>query len=270
MQYLKGGEPLDKINYAICKALIDRYDYGGAIEWIEKIENVDTTVVKLLYSCKHAINFDFESAYYVLSEVNDTDFNKKLGDLKDNLKELKDGRAEAIFSELIENTRIKLINGKYIDFLSRIYRLKEAILKYIFAKNHIDKNKFSFMTEVVSKKMILKILRKKYKIYNPNLGFAISSYINKYLSKDKRYEEVLDILNANKMNEIIELRHACIAGHGFSGVNREKLMRIYGSPSNIIDDFCSALEKIGVTIRKNKYDKINKYILELLQTMENS
>ncbi|QEK11777.1 hypothetical protein FQB35_05010 [Crassaminicella thermophila] len=256
---------MDKINYAICKALIDRYDYAGAIEWIKKNENVDKDIIKLLYSCKYAINFDFESAYYVLSEIKD----KRIGYLKENLKELKDGRADAIFSELIENTQIKLINGKYIDFLSRIYRLKEAILKYIFAKNHIDKNKFSFMTEVVSKRMILKILRKKYKIYNPNLGFAISSYINKYLSKDKRYEEVLKILNATKMNEIIELRHACIAGHGFRGINREKIIRIYGSPLNIIDDFCIALEKIGVTIRRNKYAKINKYILERLQTMEN-
>ncbi|TCO73822.1 hypothetical protein [Marinisporobacter balticus] len=258
---------MDHSNYIILESLIRRYDYAGAIELIGKIEDVNKNVIKLLYSCKYAINFDFQSAYYVVSDlldIEDANVHKRVTSLKDNLKELIDGRPDAIFSELLENTKIQLDNRRYIDFLSRVYRIKEAILKYIFAKNHVDKNRFSFRTEVVSKRMIIKILRKKYKIFNPNLSFAISSYITKYLNKDKRYNTALDVLNSNKMNEMIELRHECIAGHGFKGVNRKELVKIYGNPYAVIDDFYMVLEKIGVNIRENKYDKINGYILELL------
>lgn len=260
---------MDYRNYIIIKALIERYDYAGAIELIEDIEDVDIIGIKLLYSCKYAINFDFDSAYNALFDIEDEKLNKIIVSLKNNLKELIEGRPNTIFSELLENTKIQLDNRRYIDFLSRIYRLKEAILKYIFAKNHVDKKRFSFRTEAVSKRMIIKILRKKYKIFNPNLSFAISSYVNKYLNKDKRYNEVLGVLNSNKMNEIIELRHECIAGHGFKGVNRKEFVKIYGNPYSVIDDFYMVLEKIGVNIHKNKYDKINRYILELLQSMEN-
>ncbi|QZY53632.1 hypothetical protein [Crassaminicella profunda] len=257
---------MNQIHYVMAKALINRYDYAGVIELLEKMENVDPMMMKLLYSCKYAMNFDFKSAYYEVSGIENIDSDKKLINLKKNLQELMDGRAHVIFSELIENTKMQIENRRYIDFLSRVYRLKEAILKYIFVKNHIDKSKFSFRTEAMSKRMILKVLRKKYKIHNPNLSFAISNYISKYL-KDPRYHEALKILNTNKMNEIIELRHACIAGHGFIGVKRRDLVNIYGNPEAIIDDFCHVLERIGVNIRINKYDKINGYILELLKTM---
>ncbi|MCT4619996.1 MAG: hypothetical protein N4A62_11480 [Marinisporobacter sp.] len=257
---------MDQMNYIRVEALIDRYDYAGVIEILEEMNQVDQNLIKLIYSCKHAMNFDFKLAYYELSRIENISSNKKIINLKKNLQELMDGRADAIFSELIENTKIQLENRRYIDFLSRVYRLKEAILKYIFVKNHIDKNKISFRTEAVSKRMILKILRKKYKIHNPNLSFAISNYMNKYL-KDPRYEDVLKILNSNKINEIIELRHESIAGHGFIGVNRKDLVNIYGNTQGIIDDFCDVLERIGVSIRVNKYEKINAYIIELLKTM---
>lgn len=252
----------------ILKEFMDRYDYAGAVAYAEKMEMTDEQTMRLLNSCKHAMNFDFKSALNELWTFNkNMDADKKIEEIRTNLQDLIDGKPDAIFSELIENTSIQLVNHRYIDFLSRVYRLKEAIMKYIFVKNHIDKNKFSFMSEIVSKRTILKILRKKYKIYNPNLSFAIESYVSKYLNKDKRYGEVLEILGSNKMDEVIELRHECIAGHGFKGVNRDSLTRIYGNPYYIIDDFLRALEKIGVRVHQNKYNKINGYIWGRVENM---
>ncbi|WZL71820.1 hypothetical protein QBE52_11940 [Clostridiaceae bacterium 35-E11] len=260
---------MDQWNHTVMlKEFMERYDYAGAVAHAKKMEIKDEKIISLLNSCKHAMNFDFRSALNELWTVNEnTENNKKIEEIKTNLQNLIDGQPDAIFSELIENTSIQLTNHQYIDFLSRVYRLKEAIMKYIFVKSHINKNKFSFMSEIVSKRMILKVLRKKYKIYNPNLSFAIASYVVKYLNKDKRYSEVLAILDSNKMNEIIELRHECIAGHGFKGVNRESLTRIYGNPDYIIDDFLDALGRIGVRVHGNKYKKINGYIWNTLENM---
>lgn len=255
---------MNKEKKIILKELILRYDYGGSCELMKGMQVKDAQIEGLLASCKHGLNFDFKGAY---EEVWKLDEDEMLDGLKRNLKDLMDGKPEAIFSELMENTRIQLLNHQYIDFLSRIYRLKEAILKYIFVKNHIDKKNFSFMSEIVSKRMILKILRKKHKIYNPNLSYAIGSYINKYLNKDKKYMEILESINSNKMNEIIELRHASIAGHGFKGINRQDLVRIYGNPYHIVDDFSDILEKLHIKIVSKKYDKLNQYILERLENI---
>ncbi|MBF8983917.1 hypothetical protein IZY60_10235 [Lutibacter sp. B2] len=248
-------------NIQLMEKLIERFDYRGAIEIMKMEEDVNIRALKVLYCCKYRLNFDFQSA---IQEVDDLIENqikdRQIRDMKINLEGLVAGKPDEIFSELLENTKIQLINRRYIDFLSRVYRMKEAVLKYIFVKNHVGKDKFSFMTEVVSKRMILKILRKKYKIYNPNLSFAITSYINKYLKNDKRYMKVLEVLNSDKMNKIIELRNDCICGHGFKGVNKEVLENIYGDPFNIINDFILVFKKMDVKIVRNSYDKINRYL----------
>jgi len=249
-------------NIRLIEKLIERFDYRGAIEIMEMEDDLNLRTLKVLYCCKYRLNFDFESA---LNEVVDLIENqikdKQIMNLKINLEALIAGKPNEIFSELLENTKIQLVNRRYLDFLSRVYRMKEAVLKYIFVKNHVGKDQFSFMTEVVSKRMILKILKKKYKIYNPNLSFAITSYINKYLKKDKRYSKVLEILNSDKMDKIIELRNDCISGHGFKGVNKEVLENIYGDPFDIINDFIFVLKKMDVKIVKISYDKINSYMI---------
>ncbi|WP_053956579.1 hypothetical protein [Inediibacterium massiliense] len=250
---------MDQMKYIVMEQLINQYNYTGALAFIQK-ENYDRTN-SLLLACKDSMNFDFQSAYYQLLEVEDDHFHKRLQYLKNNLKDLREGKPDAIFSELIENTKIQLQNEKYIDFLSRVYRLKEAILKYIFAIHHVEKDKFSFMSDVASKRMILKVLKRKYKIYNPNLSFSITAYIHKHLSKDKRYIEALEVINDPKMNEIIEMRHDCIAGHGFKGVNKKDIIKVYKDPYFILEDFCHVLEKIGLRISQNKYNKINRHIL---------
>ncbi|WP_129596127.1 hypothetical protein [Anaerophilus nitritogenes] len=250
---------MDKTNYIIIEQFIKHYDYTGALEFIKK-ENYHQTN-SLLLVCKDSMNFDFQSAYYHIQDVENDEFHKRLQYLKNNLKDLRNGKPDTILSELIENTKIQLYNEQYIDFLSRVYRLKEAILKYIFAIHHVEKDKFSFMSDVASKRMILKVLKRKYKIYNPNLSFSITTYINKYLLKDRRYMDALEVINSSQMNEIIEMRHDCIAGHGFKGVNKKDIIKVYKDPYLILEDFCEVLKRIGVRISQNKYDKINRHIL---------
>ncbi|WP_432665746.1 hypothetical protein R9X47_05585 [Wukongibacter baidiensis] len=248
-------------SYDVIVKLIDRYDYGGALDILNEKGLENTDVATIIKSCKYAVNFDFETAYNILMHLsNEKKDEKKIAELRANLKDLINGDPNAIFSELIENIKFQIVNEEYIDFLGRVYRFKEAILKYIFVKEHINRTRFSFLIDAMSKKRILKILRKKYKIFNSNLIYAISTYVNKYLNEKKRYVDIVRLLNSEKMTSLIELRNSSIVGHGFRGVSREDITRAYGNPYNIIDDFKSCLNLLDIKVESYKYSTINDFI----------
>lgn len=254
-------------SYDVISKLIDRYDYGGALQIINEIGLHDTDVSILIESCKYAINFDFQTSYKVLDKLsNEKKKINKIIELQLNLKNLIDGRPNDIFAELIENIKFQLVNEEYIDFLGRVYRFKEAIFKYMFVKKHLNLKNFSFLLDVMSKRRILKMLRKKYRIFNSNLIYGITTYINRYLSNEKKYKEIVKLLNSEKMTKLIELRNNSIVGHGFRGVSREEIAKMYGNPYNVLDDFKYCLNLLDIKLVEDKYNKINEFIRQELET----
>lgn len=241
--------------------LIDRYHYGSALEILEDIKLENTDVYKIIESCMYAVNFDFKTAHSVLEEIEDEKKQAlEVRELIINLENLIKGEPDAIYSELIDNIKFEISSKEFIDCLGRVYRFKEAIFKYIFITEHINRKRFSFLLDVMSKRMILKILRKKYKIFNSNLIYGITTYINRHHKKNPKYMEIVNILNSEKMTNLIELRNDSIVGHGFSGVSREDIVKAYGNPYNVIDDFIRCLELLDLKITDNKYFKINSFI----------
>ncbi|MCT4633240.1 MAG: hypothetical protein N4A76_10915 [Firmicutes bacterium] len=252
--------------FSAVEALISRYDYGGAMELMEDagFENYDLVVV--LDSCRYAINFDFKSAMKKLYLLSDEYKEKKeMKELKKNLEDLIHGKPDVILSELLENIKFQIVNEEYIDFLGRVYRFKEALFKYMFVKKNLNKNKFSFHVPMMSKRNILKVLRKKYKIYNSNLVYSISNYLNKYAKEDYKFMEVEKILNSERMNQLIELRNDSIVGHGFVGVSIDDIYKTYGNPYQVLDDFEICLKKLEIDIIKYKYSDLNKLLIEELR-----
>lgn len=247
------------------KKLIDRYDYGGALDLLREANLEDTDIAIIANSCRYAINFDFKTARKLLGGISiEEKKNKNIVFMMKNLDQLIDGNPDCMFSELIENIKFQIVNEEFIDFLGRVYRFKEAILKYIFVKNHIGKNRFSLNSFSMEKREILKKLRKKYKIYNSNLMYGITTYINKYLKHEYKYTEIEKVLNAEKMRSLLELRNDSIVGHGFKGVSIDDIYRFYGNPYNVLDDFTFCLKKLDVKLNRYKYSSINEYIFKLL------
>lgn len=249
--------------------LIERYDYGGVFLLLNDLHLENTDVSHLVKSCRYAINFDFDSARLSLNLCSSTlKAMPEFKPLEENLKALTKGEPEDMFSELMENLKIKLINEEYIDFLGRVYRLKEAILKYIFVKIHTDRTKFSMNVITMSKRYQLKVLRKKYKIFNGNLEYALTTYLNKYQRDDYKVTEVVRILNSERMTSLVDLRNDTIVGHGFTGVSRDDITRVYGNPYNVLDDFRVCLEKLEFSIYRYKYSEINEWIIKLAEQIK--
>lgn len=252
--------------YDIILKLIQRYDYSGALEIMYDQGLDQTNAAILMDSCRYAVNFDFTTARRLLSTLSGG-LNKdpEIKWLKNNLLELIDGEIEPMFSELVENILFKIVAQEYIDFLGRVNRCREAILKYMFVKKHINRSHFTFHVEVMQKRNIIKMLRKHYKIYNGNLVFGITTYVQHHMKVDYKYLEVVKILNAPKMGDLIELRNDSIVGHGFVGVGKEEIYKVYGNPYWVLDDFKTCLSLLDLDLQSRKYDRINRLIVKELE-----
>ncbi len=254
--------------YNVIVKLIDRYDYGGALELLSEsgLQNSDAAI--LMDSCRYAVNFDFKTARQILYNLSDDlSTTKDIKALFRNLNDLVDGDPDAIFSELMENIKFQLVNEEYIDFLGRVYRFKEAIMKYIFATKHANRTRFSFHLPLMSKRHILKTLRKQYKIFNSNLIFGMTTYFYRYSKDEKSVIDIVRLLNSDKMLALIDLRNESIVGHGFVGVSVDDIYRVYGNPYNVLDDFRNCLKTLDIKINRYKYAKINDQIKEQLDVL---
>jgi hypothetical protein len=114
------------------------------------------------------------------------------------------------------------------------------------------------------KRNILRILKKQYKIYNNNTIYGIASFIQKYQKHNEPFLKIDRILSTNKMEELIDLRHSSIIGHGFKGVSEEDIYRIYGNPYHVLDDYEECLERLKLRIDKYKYARLNELICHLI------
>lgn len=260
---------MDKLNecqeYAISKFL-SRYDYDAVIEILEEAGIRDGDVYNLIKSCYFSINFEFKRALLEIEKMENSTQNKReIQKLIKNLKKLEEGKPEEILSELIENIKIQIINEEYIDFLGRLYRLKESLFKYIFVNSKESKNYEILMhSYMLSKKNILYTLKKKYNIYNSNLIHGVTNYINKHVKKTKRMEKVLEILNSDRLENLIKLRNDSPVGHGFRGVSREEIEEIYSNPMQIMQDLVKVCDLLDLEIYTNKYDDINEMIIYMI------
>ena len=116
--------------YAISKFL-ERYDYDAVLDILEEAGIIEGDLYFLIESCQYSVNFEFKKAIKSIQKMSSQMLSRReIKKLITNLNNLEIGEPEDILSELIENIKIQIVNGEYIDFLGRLYRLKEALFNY--------------------------------------------------------------------------------------------------------------------------------------------
>lgn len=262
---------LNKNQEYIISKFLEKYDYNSILEFLESLGITDNDLYLLIKSCSYSMNFEFRKSLECIEKMSeDIKSKNEINNLITNIKNLIVGEPEDILSELIENMKIQVVNQEYIDFLGRLYRLKESLFKYIFINTKETKNYKVYMySSMLSKKNILYTLKKKYNIYNGNLIHGVTNYINRYVKKTKRMDKVIDILNSEKLENLIRLRNDSPVGHGFKGVSREIIEDIYGSPMEVIKDLAKACELLDLGISMNKYENINEIAIYLIGNYSN-
>ena len=256
-----------------CLLLLNNYNYMSMLRILgnEHIENMKLKL--LLEYCTHRLYFDFELANKKIDEliswIDPSDkavFNKiKIENNRDYVW---------LISELYTNIMIKWQNEEYVDFLGRLFRFQEALIRYVFENiTSISTGKsretgFKEFRNYIEKDNDLKsfLEREKIKCQEPTvlcLRYLIKYMINQRLEERELLKEINDF--ADKIEKLGELRNKTIMAHGFEGVSKEVIANTY-RPDKLVTD----LEKIIRFINKNysnEFNDINLILKDLIQEL---
>lgn len=252
-QYLHIGERVYKnLLMREVKALKEKHLYGAAAEIAVKYDLLDKKEICLLKAEEARLSFDFESAIRILESEKDSFLGVEKANLEEKisiLQKLADGTKgaqpfskeyfsahQALINELYRNMEIKWKQGAYVDFLGRLVRFQEAILRTGFeyaTQISTDKQngRFTAFEKYVEGMDGLKnfLLSEGLKQTNEPSTLALRKTIKYLIERKKGNIDFLKTIKkfADEVNKLTELRNRTIMAHGFEGVSAEKIKETY-------------------------------------------
>ena len=246
------------------KALLEHYHYAS-------LGDFEIPEAAKMWACfAHSrLSFDFEKAQEILADMPKEEYSLRDSFLE-TINNLTSKNAAFLMEELIKNAELKLFQGEYVDFLSRMFRLREELAKNeglnalkkegfeIEDLKKWDKNFKAFLHEPGQTK--LKDFLDHYKTPEgsalnylktpPNIPIfeAILEY---FYSKD---EELLWLLK--QFGDLAGLRNKSIAAHGFEGVSRRDMENVLEIS---VEELVKHLKKY-LNVKENPFNEINKII----------
>ena len=194
--------------------------------------------------------------------------------------------------ELVENATIAFNNGRYTDFLGRMFRFQEATLRYMVEhiygiptdidKKKGDQNIRIFQAAINQNPGLLhmmqqtKIGKNALRFDEPNmptLGKMIEYMIDggvradssPYLKQSDRgvYRSVLE--RVNKFGKLSDLRNQSIIAHGFQGISLPKIKAAYGD-GDPMADMRTIIKQLQMTTNEQSlFERISIFVVEQLR-----
>jgi len=199
-----------------------------------------------------------------------------------------------LLRELLANAAITYGNGRYADFLGRLFRFQEAALRYIvetklglptdMSKARVAVNGPAFVNGIAASPQLqaaldARIIDDKPLRYDaPNLPTmqAMLDFIVKpggtradgtpYLTRAETgpYGEIQRRLN--KISALAQLRNQSVIAHGFAGVSRERLAEVYGSdPDGLLEDIRKITQLLKLDSGESPFERIARFAVQQLQ-----
>ncbi len=247
------------------KLFISNYDWFWAEKLIEKNQRLFGDKIDFLYKLKYTnarFNFDFSVANFLVDKMNlslnEEDVFQKV-EIEDDLKCIK---------ELLDNIEITYKKWEYTMLLGKVFRLQEAIYRYIFEKNtgistkKDEKWDFAEFVNYIENNVDLKnfLVSNNVNYDQPNtfvLAKILSYFIEKKILEDD--DRILFQIAAS-VDKLKDLRNLSIMAHWWQWVSKKDL------------DNKKLLEKISkikeiFNKKENIFDKINKFLLEEIKNL---
>ncbi len=241
--------------------LLGNYSYGVAHSLLSEHGYDNLDICKVIRAFKYSINFDFDYAESILQETSAQFKHQEMyKEIRKNFDDLIAGKPDAIFSELLFSMYTQTSRDEYIDFMGRVYRYREALLKYLFLIKEGSK-KVNMFSEEMSKRYQVKLINEKYKMHTHNLGAGLTKYFKQYHGNDYSVKRLMDILDSKKMLDLMNLRNASIIGHGFVGISLRDIEKAYGDINDLLFDFKACAGLLDLDLNYDKYDKWNNAII---------
>jgi hypothetical protein len=298
----EGGEPyplragkqlLKTFRRATIIDALERLDFATAHAMAAHIKKEE--LVQLIAYAHYREAFDFERAQQALQQA----LEVASGTLRMFLTELRREMADLVaredmavlLRELVANAEITFTNGRYADFLGRVFRFQEAALRYIvetklelptdMSKQKAEVNKARFQQGIADNPGLKAFLDKRtinkkplcYDIPTIPVMQALLDYGiqggtradgTPYMSKAEqgRYTGVKRLLD--RFSNLAQLRNQSIIAHGFQGVSRERLGEAYqGDPLADLQETASKV--LGEKLDETPFKRIAQVAIEHLR-----
>ncbi len=278
------GKVMSDRKKSILLALTDKYDYASmSIHLDEKKEN-ERFILKLSRYAQHRLYFDMLTARTVARQAMGEFSGEKniFGSLISELEKIESGDYLSLILELFHNMRIKYLRQEFVDFLGRIYRFEEGVLRYIIetelgvtTKKEKSSESLTLARYIEENSELSDFIRSQKtpdgeavdasKHGLPRFN-ACLNYLIVEKGKDE-YKAVYEIFR--KFIQLINIRNKSIIGHGFEGVSEEIIKENYGG--DVLEDLKSVvsliLKKSGQESEIDPFEKINRILIERIRQL---
>lgn len=267
-----GAQVLATFRRATLLDALGRHDFATALALAPGTAGAD--IERLIAYAHYRECFDFERAQQALEQARERASGEARAFLTSLRGELDAVREDsgALLRELVASAEITFGNGRYADFLGRVFRFQEAALRRIvetklglptdMSKEWAAVNGPAFVQGIAATPALqaqldaVQIDGRPLRYDTPNLPTmqAMLTYIVQAgatrpdgapcLSRAEAgpYGEVRRRLN--KLSDLAQLRNQSVIAHGFAGVSRERLAAAYGDAGGPLADIRKALELI--------------------------
>jgi hypothetical protein len=305
-----GAQILSSFQRAVIEAHLERLDFAAARALMPAIE-APRAVCGLAAYGQQRLDFDFDTAQEtLLDEVErhgDLAVRHFASSIRYDLEPLLGNvdsivRLRTLLAELFWNIEIAFEQRRYADFLARVYRFQEAILRYLVETTYGWPTDLSPKARDATVKtwkgaLALNAALMGYLATRGVDGWSLTErQINRYtfnalmafatdpvggqsddgqpiVPPDRRQFLQAQMKRVNAFDKLVELRHRTIVGHDFEGVSLSKIRAAYprgekdaqGQPDPV-KGMMVLLEALQVPVRKNPYRRLAVFIAGRLQT----
>lgn len=304
-----GRQVINAFREAAAIEHLERLDFANALPRLQRLE-VDPGLVGLVAYAAQRFAFDFRSAQATLLQAledGDRSTRKFIAerlrhDLDSLLADTGDHeRLLGLLKELYWNALITYRHRRYADFLGRVYRFQEAVLRYLVERIFglptdlkpavRETNQARWNEGIAANKGLLAFLESRevegkpldwQTIGRPTYKALLSYATDEDLGQDaegnsllppgerQRYMALLDRVNA--FDGLVELRHRTIIGHDFEGVSEELILAHYkGSPKpggmrrTPLEGLEQIMGMLGVDVRESPYRAVAEFVIQRLR-----
>jgi hypothetical protein len=162
-----------------------------------------------------------------------------------------------LLGELFFNLSSKAGKGEWVDFLGRLFRLQEAVLRLVFeleTRHSSDKQPQSefadFIHAIDSQPDLQAYLQSRATKYEDgpnsfNLAVVLKFWVQH--GKGREYGKLARTLEAIGGQQLGELRNKSIVAHGYRGISREDVEAAAGlTVADLLESLKTALSSLGV------------------------
>lgn len=284
---------LDSFNISTAIQLIQQHNFFGAITLLEG--SVDQNIIELLRYAKYREDFNFDMARDILITIQhevDGSLRDLVRSIQHTAYQINQADLKFLLVELYYNAQMTYTNGRYADFLGRIFRFQETVLRYLiettfnistdYSKEYKAENLAQF-NQLLADDLVLHAYLEQAKIGDQKLDYqhfsvpVMISLINfltktsdqRYLTKPQQgiYKGLLEMIN--KITSLGQMRNQSIIAHGFQGVSKEKINEAMQlkPDQNPLDVLRNILAKMQIDIHESPFQQIQTTLTQKLYSL---